>query len=134
MTGAQSVPRSINHRQRHEARNIAPAIPKMKGGEIIRPHQPDKIDPGAALREMAQSVKGKVRTNRRFKITDDESGMISNLRTGLQPCWQIGQFARLFKRIAGRHQPPDAIEIKTAQSNQADQAMALMRGIEGAPQ
>ena len=87
MTGAQSVTGPINHRQRHEACNIAPAIPKMKRGEIIRPHQPDKIDPGAALREMAQSIIGKVRTNRRLKITDDESGMISNLRAGLQPCW-----------------------------------------------
>ena len=38
----------------------------------------------------------------------------------------------VLERVAGRHQPPDPVELEPAQCRQARQAMSVMGGIEAA--
>ncbi len=118
MGGAQGRIRPVDYRQRHEIGNFAPSMPAMKACEIICAHEPDKIDAATALREITQSVIGKARANLSLNAADENSGMMSQFFAGLQACGKRWKIAILLQWIAGRHQPPDAIQIKTPQSNQ----------------
>src|SRR5690242_5773594 len=107
-------------------------LPAVEAREVVGAHDPDEGDAGAAALQPADGVIGVARADGSLDAGDDDAGMGGDAPGGAHPALERGQGVVVLERVAGRHQPPDAIEAEAAQGGQRGAAMALMRRVEAA--
>ena len=128
--GSAIIARTRDNRNRHGAGDAAPVTPAMELREIIAAHQPDEAHFGIAPAQRPQGIDGE----HRAQFALDRGGpdrCAPGLPAGRGEPHREGRHAGCgFERIARRNQPPHLIQPKGLAREQADPAMAAVRGIE----
>ena len=112
---------------------FAPFLPAMETPQIIRPHDPDKSDTGAAGQQPRYRIVGISRLNDSFETRDIDPGVMRKGAGSGNSLRQRREPARILERISGCDQPPDAIKLESLEREQGCAEMRLMRRIERPP-
>src|SRR5262249_52945787 len=123
---------AVDDRDRHLLGDIAPILPKVKLGEIVGAHDPDETHRRKAAREPRDGVGGEACADRGFKIGDVDAWVRGHLARARHALGKRRKHARVFERVAGRDEPPHAVEPEPAHGEEAHRKMRLMRWIERA--
>ena len=124
--------RPVDHGDRHLVCDADPILPAMKLAEIIGSHQPDEANARAARFQKIDRVGGEARADISFEARDVDAGMTSDRPGGCDTLLLAWQAMNVLERIAGRDQPPDAVEPQPFQGNLREKKVPLMRRIERA--
>ena len=134
---ARCVARSVQPGRSMTASGIRPAIvspaaPAMEAGEAIRAHDPDEPHARTARDEVARESTVNVAPISSSNPVTSMRGRRATTRAAARRAAIGGKSLGVFKRIAGRHHPPDAVEPQPFQRKQADMPVPRMRRIERA--
>ena len=122
----------VDDRHGHQAGDVPPALPAVEPGEVVGTHHPDEVHTGESACHVAQRLVG---------VGAAESGLETchlDARIGDQPaagrhaCLERRQVLAALQRIAGRHHPPQLIELQPAQGRDGADRVSIVRGVEGA--
>jgi len=109
-----------------------PVLPAVKLREIVSAHDPDEAQAGTAAAQIADGVRSVARSDDGFETADIDPRIVGHFARGLSAFLQLVQAAIILKRIARRHQPPDAVEFQPLDRELADGAMRGMGRVERA--
>ena len=123
---------AIDNRNWYKPCDVAPALPAIEGTKIIRPHQPDESHAGTALFQIGNRVERISGADRGLERRDFDARMLTNPARRFDALCERRQFARIFQRIARAHEPPDAMELESAQGQKARLSVSVVRRIETA--
>lgn len=119
VTGAgQNADRNAQH-------NLAPIVPQMKAGQIVRAHQPDELNTGIKRLNARQRLGRKPRANPRLNICNLNPRMIHHLPRPRHPHRQ-GRRSACFQRVPRRDQPPDLIQPEPLHRLTCDMCMPFV--------
>src|SRR3984885_361193 len=104
--------------------------PQMELAKVVGAHDPDEMDARRSALKPAQRVIGEARAYLRLNVGDHDARPDIEPARGLDAGVERRQASQRFQRIAGRHQPPDAVEREPAQRKTRDERMPLVRWIE----
>ena len=128
--GIKAWAQTVDDDDRHQLRYFAPFLPAMETPQVVRAHDPDESDSRAAGQQPRYRIVSVSRLNDSFEAGDiDSRVMCEGSRRG-NPVGQWGEVARVFERVTGCHQPPDAIELKPLERQQRGCDVRLVRRIE----
>ena len=100
--------------------------------QIVGAHQPDEMLARMDRTERYDGVGGVASRELRFD-REHANARIAGEGVGSSEAPRQGRHSgRGFQRILRRDEPPDLVEIQALQRFEADMAMTLMRGVEGA--
>src|SRR4051812_22137929 len=123
---------AVDNRERHQAGDRLPAAPAMEAGEAIRAHDPHEPHARTARDEVAEGIDRKRRADLLLEPCHVDARAPRHDPRRCQTRRDWWKTALLFKRIAGRYHPPDAVEPQPFQRKQADMLVPRMRRIERA--
>src|SRR5580700_7959056 len=103
---------AIDHRYGHHLGDVAPALPAMEAAQIVGTHDPDEMHTSAPPDQIADRLVGVAGAELGFEAGDINAGMMRQGSGGGQARGERRKAPRIFERIAGSDQPPDAIEAK----------------------
>ena len=104
----------------------------MKAAQVIGAHDPDEMHARTPCSERADGVIGVAGSHLRLDPGHDDARIVRELSRRGDTLGKRREPARILQRIAGRHQPPHAIEIEPRHREQTSGAMRRMRRIERA--
>src|ERR1700758_2687983 len=102
----------------------------MELAKVVGAHDPNEIDAGRSAPEPPKRIIGKVRVDLRLDVAYDDPGPNVEPARGLHARLERREPGQRLQWISGRHQPPDAVELETAQRKPRDERMPLVRRIE----
>ncbi|MEM6388189.1 MAG: hypothetical protein AAF718_18350, partial [Pseudomonadota bacterium] len=91
---------AIHHHEGHQASDIAPALPAVELPEIVRSHDPDKIDGWVELRNEAQRIGRVAGGHVDLAGADFHARIGGDVLTGLHTVCQRREVSRVFERIS----------------------------------
>jgi hypothetical protein len=103
----------------------------METPQIIRAHDPDESDSGAASPQPGYRIVRVSRLNDSFETRDIDARMMCERARGRDPLEQRGETAGVLEGVAGCHQPPDAVKPQSLEHEQGRCEMGLMRRVKG---
>ena len=75
MQRRQRRARTIDDGDRHEPRDVAPALPAIEAAKIIRPHEPNEMDAGTALLQINDRLEAVSGADRGLNRRDNDTRM-----------------------------------------------------------
>jgi len=127
--GVKAWAQTVDDDDRHQLRYFAPFLPAMETPQVVRAHDPDESDSRASGQQPRYRIVSVSRLNDSFEAGDIDSRMMCESTRGGNTVGQRGEVARVFERVAGCHQPPDTIELKSLEHKQCGREMCLVRRI-----
>ena len=105
----------------------------MKAAQVVCSHDPDKAHARTMIAEIRDRLKRVARPDLRLEPQhlDPRMAARKGARSG-DTLLERGEATRVLERIAGRHQPPDAVKGKPLHCDQTSAEVGVMRRIEGA--
>src|SRR5579872_1198991 len=124
--GAQSRSRPADHRDRNASRRLAPAPPEMELAQIVGAHDPDETDARRAASQIGDRIGGIAGADFGLEAGHGEPRIVRQSPRRRHAFSKARQPIVLFQRIAGRDEPPDAIETQALQRVERDDQMPLV--------
>ncbi len=78
--GVKAWAQAVDHDDGHQLRNFAPLLPAMETPQIVRAHDPDESDSGAAGQQPRYRIVGVSRLNDSFETGDIDARMMVSAR------------------------------------------------------
>jgi len=125
----------LRTRQNAQSRFGHDPVPMLPAGEmleIVRAHQPNKIDTRKKPMQARERRPGMARTDRPLDPCGQDAAAIGDAARARQTIGEGRHAARGLQRIAGRDHEPDLIEPEAPTGKARDMAVPVMRRIEGA--
>lgn len=107
-----------------------PFLPLMKRSQAVGAHDPDEVNPRIAGSYMRQCIGGVRIAESLLESRDLYARVVDQLLAHGDAIAERREFSAAFQRVAGRHHPPELVEIQSAQGDLRDQKMPIMRRIE----
>ena len=98
--------------------------------QAVGTHNPDKVGLGKPFGQSSECIGGVTGTEFRFEVADMNAGMTSHESGVFEALNKRGHAVAGLEWILRRDQPPQFIEGKIFQRQQADVAMAFMSRVE----
>ena len=122
---------AVDDHDGHQLGYFAPLLPAMETPQIVRAHDPDESDSGAAGPQPGYRIVRVSRLNDSFETGDINARMMCESARGRDPLEQRGKTAGVLEGVAGCHQPPDAVKPQSLECEQSRCEMGLMRRVKG---
>ncbi len=116
----------------HEIGELAPTPPAVQLREVIGAHDEDEMNPGETPAQRQHRVVGVAGAERRLDGGDVDRRVSGERAGGFDAFLERRQAAVVLEWIAGRDQPPDAVEAEPLSGEQAQRAVGVVRRIERA--
>lgn len=123
--------KAVDDHDRHQLRYFSPFLPAMETPQIIRAHDPDESDSGAASPQPGYRIVRVSRLNDSFETRDIDARMMRECARRRDPLEQRGETAGVLEGVAGCDQPPDAVKPQSLEHEQGRCEMGLMRRVKG---
>jgi len=121
--------KAVDDHDRHQLRYFSPFLPAMETPQIIRAHDPDESDSGAASPQPGYRIVRVSRLNDSFETRDIDARMMRECARRRDPLEQRGETAGVLEGVAGCDQPPDAVKPQSLEHEQGRCEMGLMRRV-----
>ena len=122
---------AVDDHDGHQLRYFAPLLPAMETPQIVRAHDPDESDSGAAGPQPGYRIVRVSRLNDSFETGDIDTRMMCKRARRRDPLEERGKTAGVLEGVAGCHQPPDAVKPQSLECEQSRCEMGLMRRVKG---
>lgn len=122
--------KAVDDHDGHQLRYFSPFLPAMETPQIIRAHDPDESDSGAASPQPGYRIVRVSRLNDSFETRDIDTRVMRKGAGSSDSLAQRREPVRVLKRVSGCDQPPDAIKLESLKRKQGCAEMRLMRWIE----
>ena len=101
---------AVDDHDGHQLGYFAPLLPAMETPQIVRAHDPDESDSGAAGPQPGYRIVRVSRLNDSFETGDIDTRMMCKRARRRDPLEERGKTAGVLEGVAGCHQPPDAVK------------------------
>src|SRR5262245_56396357 len=128
--GLHAPARTVHHCDWHHGEDLAPALPAIKGGEVVGAHDPDEAHQRAARLEKCQRGSGVGWLEVLLKICDYDVRIFCQCAAQENAFVQRHRSGPALQRVARRYHPPDLVESEPLQRRLADHAMGEVRRVE----
>jgi len=122
---------AVDDHDGHQLGYFAPLLPAMETPQIVRAHDPDESDSGAAGPQPGYRIVRVSRLNDSFETGDIDTRMMCKRARRRDPLEERGKTAGVLEGVAGCHQPPDAVKPQSLECEQSRCEMGLMRRVKG---
>lgn len=122
---------TVDDHDGHQLRYFSPFLPAMETPQIVRAHDPDESDSGAAGPQPGYRIVRVSRLNDSFETGDIDTRMMCKRARRRDPLEERGKTAGVLEGVAGCHQPPDAVKPQSLECEQSRCEMGLMRRVKG---